>query len=136
MEQPHIRAHPSKRADLRNTHCRVRRTEKAGQRRTIPSSTLAQHTPNPEGSERVLVVWPRRPAIYHTERHSRAPLAQRPTTDCDWAVALSRVPGQLAENRGYCPGAETSAGFLDQHQRLPQYDKRRYHGEHNNTSAK
>jgi hypothetical protein len=54
MMQPHSRARPSKRADLRNTRCRVRRTEKAGQRQTIPSSTSAHHTPNPEGSERML----------------------------------------------------------------------------------
>jgi len=116
MEQPHIRAHPSKRAALRNTRCWVRRTEKAGQRQTIPSSTSAQHTPNPEGSKRMLCSLATKGPAKTTLVHSRTPSAQRPTTDCDCAIALSRAPEQLAGTAAIAQTVERlSTGRLDQH---------------------
>jgi hypothetical protein len=115
MEQPHIQARPSKRADLRDTRCRVRRTEKAGQRRTIPSSTSAQHTPNPEGSERMLCsLASRGPRKEHKctvvrRRRRGQRLTVTVQSHCQECLDSLRRAAAIAQT------AETSAGRLDQH---------------------
>ena len=112
--QPHYQAHLSKRADLSNTRCRVRRTEKAGQRQTIPSSTSAQHTPNPEGSEGTLCSLATRglrkehKCTVVRRRHRGQRLAVTVQSRCQECLSSLQIAA-IAQT------AETSTGRLDQH---------------------
>jgi hypothetical protein len=64
-------------------------------------------TPSPGGSRRMLCSLATRGLRIKTQVHRRTPSAQTPTTDCDCAIALSRVPEQLVETHGDCSGRRT-----------------------------